>query len=98
MIIRRAIDKFLSAKSSKNIKKEPLGNPIRAKSSENFKEEPLVNPIRANLEKSSSQFKKSNQSEEDIFVKLEKLITYMNNGIITEKEFKFIKTKLLGVK
>ena len=77
LIIRKAIDKFLSAKSSENTKKEPL-----------------IKPIRANLEKSNSQIRKSNQSEEDIFVKLEKLITYMNNGTITEKEFKILKSKL----
>lgn len=80
LIIRRAIDNFLSAKSSKNIKKESLGNPIRA-----------------NLEKSSSQVKKSNKSEEDIFVKLEKLISNKENGYISQEEFKLLKSKLLKI-
>ena len=94
LVIRTAIEKFLAAKSSENIKKEPLVNPVRAKSSENIKKEPLVNPVRANLGNHSNKAQNPNQREEDIFLKLEKLIDYKNKGLISEAEFKLLKSKL----
>ena len=128
LIIRRAINKFVEAKSSGNIKKEPLVNPIKENSignikkeplvnpikensignikkeplvnlikensSGNIKKEPLVNPIKRNLENQSKKMQKSNQREEDIFAKLEKLIDYKNNELISEAEFKLLKSKL----
>ena len=110
-IIRRAINKFVAAKSSEYIKKEPLVkvikansignikkeslvNPIKENSSGNIKKEPLINPIKTNLENQSKKMQKSNQREEDIFTKLEKLIDFKNNELISEAEFKLLKSKL----
>ena len=70
---------------------------LSSSSSANIQKDPLVNSSKANRQNYTNEVIQSNQSGEDVFVKLEKLITYKNNGLISETEFKLLKSKLLNL-
>ena len=77
--------------------KQTIDDFLSSISSANIQKDSLVNSSKANTQNYTNEVIQSNQSGEDVFVKLEKLITYKNNVLISETEFKLLKSKLLNL-